>query len=244
MNAEFSAMADKIGGVNECVQHALTPNHRPTMKGRAAMANQQSTKIGVNPIASVENICEGCGCEFRVPLSHRKQRFHSRRCWRQHADPPIEQRFWNKVATLSDEECWIWQGFLNQSGYGTFRERAKHRSVLAHRFSWELHVGPIGDGLMVCHHCDTPSCVNPSHLFLGTAADNSADMMRKKRWWKGQRPRGSSHVRAKLNEDKVRAIKIFARSGEHSSRDISREFDVPDSTIRHILQGRAWKHVL
>jgi hypothetical protein len=85
-----------------------------------------------------------------------------------------------KVAFEPTTGCWLWYGSRSPRGYGdmTYRKEAKK----AHRVSYELHVGPIPEGLCVCHRCDTPSCVNPDHLFVGTHGDNAADKVAKGRW--------------------------------------------------------------
>jgi hypothetical protein len=91
-------------------------------------------------------------------------------------------RFWAKV--LRSDGCWLWSACVDEHGYGSFvrlQEDGSHRLEGAHRVAWELTHGPIPDGLRVCHHCDTPPCVRPDHLFLGTQADNMADMQRKGR---------------------------------------------------------------
>lgn len=91
-----------------------------------------------------------------------------------------DKRFWLQVDRWSGD-CWTWQAAQSDTGYGIFWKAAEKRLVGAHRYSYELHHGPIGDGLFVCHRCDNPSCVRPDHLFLGTALDNSRDMYEKGR---------------------------------------------------------------
>ena len=92
---------------------------------------------------------------------------------------PIEQRFWPKVEKGSPAECWLWKGAVNNQGYGQILFNGK--VCLASRVSWVMHIGPVPDGLFVLHHCDTPACINPGHLFLGTQTDNMADMAAKGR---------------------------------------------------------------
>jgi len=88
-----------------------------------------------------------------------------------------EERFWAKVDRRGPDECWEWRGARNGKGYGVFR--IESRSIGAHRFAFGLDAIPEGN--FVCHVCDNPSCVNPAHLWTGTAKDNNRDMQAKGR---------------------------------------------------------------
>jgi len=92
----------------------------------------------------------------------------------------IEQRFWRHVKLGGEDECWVWIGSsTNASGHKNFQFGGTNH--LAHRFSYELHKGEIPKGLLVCHSCDNPLCVNPKHLWVGTHKDNMQDMVKKGR---------------------------------------------------------------
>jgi hypothetical protein len=119
------------------------------------------------------------------------------------------------------------------------------RAKLAHRLSFEIHNGPIPAGMCVCHKCDTPSCVNPEHLFLATNEANTADRVRKGRSRGGRAGarnpvKGSAHHQAKLNEQQVAAVRLLLRLSNHSQRAIAAMFRVSQPTISAIKNRRNW----
>lgn len=140
--------------------------------------------------------------------------------------------FWSKVKVGDAGECWPWLGGTFDKGYGAFRyDDATHS---AHRFSATLAFGDIPAGMVVCHHCDNPPCVNPAHLFLGTYGDNMQDATVKGRMAQGER----SH-KARLNESDVRAI----RSSPLTHAKLARIYGVDPSNIAFIRARKTWKHV-
>ena len=142
----------------------------------------------------------------------------------------IEDRFWNKVSKT--ENCWNWTASIQgQNGYGYFRISKKEGCTVAHRFSYELANGAIPSGMLVCHTCDNPLCVNPAHLFLGTHRDNALDREKKNRC--------SSHGTQKLNDEIAKEIKYSTLS----QSKLSVIHGVSRTTIANIQKGKAWKHV-
>lgn len=143
------------------------------------------------------------------------------------------ERFWSKVQTGAADECWLWTASCFWDGYGQFsRNRIMRR---AHRVAWEFTNGAIPPGLLVCHRCDQPKCVNPSHLFLGTVQDNSDDMVRKNRQAR-QDVRGTKNPNAKLTEADVSAIRISTGT----FRSIGAKFGVSGRMVSYIKTGQSW----
>jgi HNH endonuclease len=144
-------------------------------------------------------------------------------------------RFIDKVKI--ENECWIWCGYIAKHGYGVSTYRSK--STLVHRLSWILFRGNLVKDLDVCHHCDNPKCVNPDHLFLGTAKDNIKDCFNKKR----KSHVGEKHPGAKLTEKDVLEIFELRKNG-WTHQKISDRFKIRQGTVSQILYRRIWKHVM
>lgn len=147
---------------------------------------------------------------------------------------PIKDRFWQKVDKTNT--CWLWTANKNNQGYGLIYSHEHRRKVLASRVSYELAHETIPEGMYVCHTCDTPACVRPDHLFLGTPLSNMADMISKERV-----ARGSKQPTSKLVESDVLAIRAMLSEKQLTNRSIARMFNVHETTISEIKHRRKWK---
>lgn len=185
----------------------------------------------------------------------------------------LAERFWAKVnkdgptpAHCPDlGPCWLWTGAKNAKGYGSIGSSGGRagRNLYAHRVSWELHQGAIPNGLWVLHHCDNPPCINPAHLWLGTASDNMYDMTRKGRNVSHTHPEkvaagirryhaanpganaGTRNGRACLTDGDIPVIRSRYGDGAKGTRliDLADEYGVTIQSIWGIVKRRTWQHV-
>lgn len=148
----------------------------------------------------------------------------------------LEQVFRSRFIPGDSDACWHWNGYVNPSGYGKITY--KGRTYRAHRLAWQFYHGrAIPDGMIVCHKCDNPACVNPRHLFLGTQGDNMQDKVQK-----GRQHRGETHPRTTLTAQKVRRIRALRRQGM-TYRRIGELVGASASNVEHVIRGDSWRHV-
>lgn len=149
--------------------------------------------------------------------------------------PSLEQRFWSKVVRLSPDVCWLWNAAPRRKdeGYGAFYFEGRHQP--SHRVAWILTYGAIGEGLLVCHHCDIPGCCNPSHLFLGTHGDNDADCVAKRR-----KNFGSSNWRSKFTEAQVLCLRLLNQM--FGLRIAAQRMNINYFTAWDLC-NRSWRHI-
>ena len=133
---------------------------------------------------------------------------------------------------VPESGCWLWDKCVDNKGYGLFHFGGRTRR--AHRVSYELYKEDIPKGKHVLHKCDTPSCVNPDHLYIGTNDDNVQDKVRK-----GRSLIGIKNPSAKLTEDDVRAI----RKDHRPQRELAKIYSVDQALIQRIRAGKLWRHV-
>ena len=178
-----------------------------------------------------------------------------------------EERFFSFVdKSGGDDSCWLWTGAKFRRGYGQFK--VEPYNVKAHRWSYAHFIGEIPEGMFVCHRCDNPSCVNPTHLFIGDHKDNMRDMKVKGRAASGDRhwhslypeknptgirngrytkpdafPCGTEMKNSKLTEEAVLEIRRRYAAGGVIQRELAKEYGVHRSAIGQVVRNEKWKHV-
>jgi hypothetical protein len=193
----------------------------------------------------------GCGGFVKVSAENRRKGIPKTKHGH-HLNPsrPPEERFWSAV--VKQAACWVYTGRRDGAGYGALfvgRRGKRLHSVKAHRYSWELHNGPIPPGLCVLHRCDNPPCVNPVHLFLGTIKDNVDDMVAKGRHRHGPGDasrfpalRGEQVPGAKLTAEVVREMRAGAAAGM-TTRALAARHGVSQGAAWRVIRRLSWSHV-
>ncbi len=144
------------------------------------------------------------------------------------------ERFDLQYIAVPESGCWLWTGTLSINGYGQFGDNYRTRG--AHRVSYEMHKGPIPPGAYILHKCDVKSCVNPEHLYAGSAQDNRDDAERRNRV---RHLYGSEHPSTKLTDQEVLVI----AASEEPGRTLAARYKVCPATISEIQTGRKRSHV-
>ena len=147
--------------------------------------------------------------------------------------------------SIETKNCWIWIGVLDRKGYGKIGLKVdnKHKTILAHRLSFELHYGKIKDKMVICHSCDNPKCVNPKHLWQGTQSDNIKDMFSKGR---DNLPnqKGEQNPRSILNWKEVREIRRSYKKSKNkrvlTQANLANEYNVSRQCIQSIVNNHNW----
>lgn len=182
--------------------------------------------------------CEFCGKSYQWPEHWKRDawirsRFCSNTCSAQVSHRTDgDARFNAFIDHSAASGCHLWTGTVGSNGYGKMMMNGK--VVIAHRYAYERAFGIIPDGMLVCHKCDTPLCVNTDHHFLGTSADNNRDAASKDRLLFGV-----NHPLARLNDDAVRLI----RSSKKTHTALGAEYGVSKTTIANVRSGRVWRRV-
>ncbi len=190
----------------------------------------------------VEYTCTHCGTCFLRWASHVRCRvgpFCSSTCKGAAFRRSAESRFLQNIGNPTSTGCLPWLGTKHNAGYGVISERIPcKRTLLAHRYAWTRRFGSIPPGLHVLHRCDNPPCVNVDHLFLGTQADNVADMVSKSRQAKGRQ-----NPRTKLTPAAVREIRLRYVPGRVTQQGLADKFHVSATTISEIVARKYWTQI-
>ena len=194
---------------------------------------------------------QACGRTGKLPDHQWRRLFVAR----QPRGRTVEQRFWNFVKKT--DSCWLWTGSKSGAGYGSFS--VNKTSYYAHRYSWELHRGPIPEGMYLLHYCpggDNPSCCNPDHLRVGTPKENSRDAVNKgrmkpqaetfKRLWRdkwGKIRSGENNPRSKLTTVQVIEMRRLHAEEGWGYKRLRKHFGVSFGVAQRIINRKAWKLV-
>jgi hypothetical protein len=218
----------------------------------------------------VERVCRYCEANFIIPrsqLKHRRADYCGYHCRGMGERTVLADRFWPKVNQTPT--CWLWTARLNKGGYGTFGPGGREHNRLATHIAWKLATGTYPpSGMLVCHSCDVRACIRNDepgiyiirgiarprfgHLWLGTHADNAADMIEKGRQpspterstvMLEHAPKGERNGRSKLNRSTIAEIAAKHAAGV-SQVALAGEYHLAQSTISRLVNGKRWGHLM
>ena len=185
--------------------------------------------------------CAACRKPFlarKVEVDKGYAKFCSRECHIYFKSTNFEERFWSNVDKSGD--CWLWTKCKDTHGYGQLKQAGK--LLRAHRVSWTLSNGAIPKGRYILHKCDAPACVRPEHLFLGTAKDNSDDMIAKNRDNHSLNVKGSAHGQARLSESQVLDMRQRHKGGE-AIDSLAQRYRISYGHAWGIIRRKYWAHL-
>ena len=227
MECKFDGCGKPARGAGYCTGHYQQYN-----KGGIESLKPLRERLKIDRTAK----CGVDGCSNLVEKKHLCGMHYQRR--KKHGDPlivgkapsrlqPTMDKLLRRLTPGKPEDCWEWQGSTNAKGYG-FITATEINEQLAHRVAYRLWVGDIPEGLCVLHKCDNRKCCNPSHFFLGDNADNTRDMVNKRR------------QRHKLSEDDVREI----RDRNNSLKFLCEKFSITNSMISLVRRKKVYTYVI
>lgn len=150
----------------------------------------------------------------------------------------IVSLFWSKTIKNGDNDCWPWIGGKRSGKFRYGRIKHRYKTILAHRFSFEINVRKLLPGEAACHKCDNPECVNPNHLFAGTKSQNTLDCVAKKR-----NPKGEKLGMSKLRNHQIIEIRKEYERGVTRQVELAQKYGICQTAISSIILRKTWKHI-
>lgn len=174
-------------------------------------------------------------CKLK-PVTRKRAEYCSKACSNAARGRSLAERFLDYYKPGAADACWPWAGTVDANGYGVIADDNR-RQLRAHRIAYERVNGAVSESRYVCHSCDNPSCVNPNHLWLGSAADNNEDKRAKLR-----HSHGASHGMAKISENDVRDIRgLYPQMSQQAIAD---RYGLHQTTVSDIIRGKIWTHIV
>lgn len=187
--------------------------------------------------------CKECRQKYMAFMQKERTKKNCPICKKAHNNMTVECSIKCKILNRHKvvDGCWIWQGKLNNSGYGCFSEliNEEKQELRSHRESYKIFKGEIPEGMLVCHTCDNPACCNPEHLWLGTNKENQQDSLKKGRRLNSKQ---RAIVAGKMTEEEVQELRELYKNGI-SRKELQEKFKLSQSHVTGIINYKYWAHV-